>query len=98
MLMVENLAEVLRQMTIFRRLSGDDRQRLAAAAMLRTYDKGAVLFSEGDASDFLYTVISGRVKVFKTTSRGTDLILELFGPGDPVGAVAVYEARVYPAS
>src|SRR6185295_13780252 len=31
-------------------------------------------------------------------ARGTDVILELFGPGDPVGAVAVYEARPYPAS
>ena len=38
------------------------------------------------------------MKVFKTTSRGTDVILELFGPGDPVGAVAVYESRPYPAS
>jgi CRP/FNR family transcriptional regulator, nitrogen oxide reductase regulator len=38
------------------------------------------------------------VKVFKTTPRGTDVILELFGPGDPVGAVAVYESRPYPAS
>ncbi|HYM22158.1 MAG TPA: Crp/Fnr family transcriptional regulator, partial [Vicinamibacterales bacterium] len=37
-------------------------------------------------------------KVFKTTARGTDVILELFGPGDPVGAVAAYEGRAYPAS
>jgi len=26
------------------------------------------------------------------------VILEIFGPGDPVGAVAVYESRPYPAS
>jgi CRP/FNR family transcriptional regulator len=65
---------------------------------MRTYDKGALLFSEGDASDVLYTVVSGRVKVFKTTPRGSDVILELFGPGDPVGAVAVYESRAYPAT
>ena len=57
-----------------------------------------MLFSEGDGSDLLYTVVTGRVKVFKTTPRGTDVILELFGPGDPVGAVAVYESRPYPAS
>ena len=38
------------------------------------------------------------MKVFKSTPRGTDVILELFGPGDPVGAVAAYEARPYPAS
>jgi CRP-like cAMP-binding protein len=96
--MTESLAETLRRMTIFRRLSGDDRNRLAAAATVRSYDKGTVLFSEGDASDELYTIVSGRVKVFKTTPRGTDVILEIFGPGDPVGAVAVYESRPYPAS
>ena len=96
--MAENLADLLRQTTIFRRLSIGDRERLAAVASVRTYDKGALLFSEGDASDQLFTVVSGRVKVFKTTARGTDVILEIFGPGDPVGAVAVYESRPYPAT
>ena len=96
--MIQNLDDTLRQTTIFRRLSADDRQRLAAVATLRSYEKGTLLFNEGDPSDQLYTVVSGRVKVFKTTARGTDVILEIFGPGDPVGAVAVYESRAYPAS
>src|SRR5262245_38499057 len=96
--MKENLDEALRRTTIFRRLSTEDRQRLADVASIRAYEKGAVLFSEGDTSDQLYTVVNGRVKVFKTTARGTDVILEIFGPGDPVGAVAVYESRAYPAS
>ncbi|MBI3492570.1 MAG: Crp/Fnr family transcriptional regulator [Acidobacteria bacterium] len=96
--MPEPLDEILRRSTVFRRLSPDDRQRLAAVAHVREFDKGETLFSEGDASDSLYTVVSGRVKVFKTTARGTDVILEIFGPGDPVGAVAVYESRAYPAS
>lgn len=97
-LMQEQLTEILRRTTIFRRLSPDDRQRLASVASRREFEKGAMLFSEGDPSDYLYTVVSGRVKVFKTTARGTDVILEFFGPGDPVGAVAVYESRPYPAS
>jgi CRP-like cAMP-binding protein len=92
------IEDVLRLSGVFRRLTPDDRARLTAVASLREFDKGALLFSEGDDSDFLYTVASGRVKVFKTTARGTDVILELFGPGDPVGAVAVYESRPYPAT
>jgi CRP/FNR family transcriptional regulator len=92
------LDDALRRTTIFRRLPADDRQRLAAVASLREFEKGDYLFSEGDASDHLYTIVSGRVKVFKTTARGTDVILELFGAGDPVGAVAAYESRAYPAS
>jgi CRP-like cAMP-binding protein len=96
--MSETLDDILRRTTIFRRLPADDRQRLAAVASVRDFEKGAALFSEGDASDSLYTVIEGRVKVFKVTARGTDVILEIFGPGDHVGAAAVYESRAYPAS
>src|SRR6187397_1001219 len=93
-----SLDEALKRTTIFRRLSPDDRQRLEAVSRVREFDKGAVLFNEGDPSDFLYTVVTGRVKVSKTTARGTDVILEIFGPGDPVGAVAAYDSRAYPAS
>jgi len=96
--MSEGVDEALRRSVLFRRLRPDDRQRLAAVATVRAFEKGATLFSEGDGSDLLYTVVAGRVKVFKTTPRGTDVILELFGPGDPVGAVVVYESRPYPAS
>jgi CRP/FNR family transcriptional regulator, nitrogen oxide reductase regulator len=96
--MPENLEDVLRRTIIFRRLSAEDRQRLAAVANIRDFEKGAALFGEGDASDSLYVIVEGRVKVFKTTARGSDVILEIFGPGDPVGAVAVYESRAYPAS
>lgn len=96
--MNEQMDEALRRSILFRRLKPDDRQRLAAVASMREFEKGTMLFSEGDSSELLYTILSGRVKVFKTTARGTDVILEIFGPGDPVGAVAVYEARPYPAS
>jgi len=96
--MAGTLDEVLRRTTIFRRLSPEDRQLVAGVASVRQYEKGATLFNEGDTSDELYMIDSGRVKVFKTTARGTDVILEIFGPGDPVGAVAVYESRPYPAS
>lgn len=96
--MPASLDDALRRTTIFRRLSADDRQHLAAAASVRAYEKGEQLFGEGDPSDELFTVVDGRVKVFKTTARGSDVILEIFGPGDPVGAVALYESRPYPAT
>jgi CRP/FNR family transcriptional regulator len=96
--MTSPIDDLLRRTTIFRRLAPADLQRLAAVAHVREYDKGTTLFGEGDASDFMYTVVTGRVKVSKMTVRGTELILEIFGPGDPVGAVAVYESRAYPAS
>ena len=42
--------------------------------------------------------MTGRVKVYKRAPAGNDIILEIFGPGGPLGAVAAYESRPYPAS
>lgn len=89
---------MLRFSTTFRRLQPTDRQRLAEVARAQHYAKGASIFSEGDPSDFFFTVVSGRVKVFKMTPTGKDVILEVFGPGDPLGATAAYEGRPFPAS
>jgi len=90
--------EAFRRSIIFRRLAPEDRQRLAEVALVREYERGSTLFAEGDPSDFLYTIVAGRVKIVKMTARGSDVIIELFGPGDPVGAVAAYEGRAYPAT
>lgn len=90
--------ELLSQAALFRSLSPDDRARVAAVARVQTYAKGERLFAEGDAAADFYLVAAGRVKVFKMTPGGRDVILEVFGAGDPLGAVAVYEGCPFPAS
>jgi CRP-like cAMP-binding protein len=96
--MIRPTAAVLATIPLFRRVSGDDRERLAQVGQLRTYERGDAIFAEDDPSDFFYVVVTGRVKVFKHTPSGGDIILEIFGPGGPLGAVAAYESRPYPAS
>ena len=91
-------AELLQEIPLYRRLPPEERQRLAAVSRVKAYSRGEKIFSEGDASEIFYTIARGRVKIFKMTPAGKDLILEIFGPGDPFGAVAVYESRPYPAS
>jgi CRP/FNR family transcriptional regulator len=90
--------QILRDTPAFRRLSADDRQRVAAAARITTYAKGETVFAEAEPSDFFYSVATGRVKVVKMLPSGKEVILEVFGAGEPLGAVAVYEGRPFPAS
>lgn len=90
--------ELLSQAPIFQTLSDEDRARIAQVAQVVTYAKGNLLFSEGDPAQSFYVVCSGRAKVFKMTPSGKDVILEIFGVGHPLGAVAVYEGRPFPAS
>ena len=89
---------LLRTCALFSRLSPEDRRKVAEVSVVRRYEKGDRVFSEGDPSDLLFTILSGRVKVVKAIPSGKELILEILGPGDPLGAIAAYEARPYPAS
>lgn len=90
--------ELLRVTPVFSRLSPPDRKVVAAAASVREYAKGDVIFEQDAPSDAFYAIASGRVKIFKMMPNGKDLILEVFGPGDPLGALAVYGERPFPAT
>ena len=90
--------EAIQRTSMFKRLNQDDRHHLAGVSRLKSYAKGARIFGEGDPSEFFSVVVSGRVKIVKMTPAGKDVILELFGTGDPFGAVAAYEGRPFPAS
>ena len=53
---------------------------------------------EGDPAESLCIVKSGRVRIVRHSKAGKDVILELLGPGEIFGGVAVIENRPYPAS
>jgi CRP-like cAMP-binding protein len=99
--MPHDIAEVetiLRKTPVFQRLSPPDLHTVAQAAAVRRYDRGEILFEQDGPSDAFYTIASGRVKIFKMLPTGKDVILEVFGKGDPLGAVAAYDGRPFPAS
>lgn len=96
--MDEEAREALRRHPLFRALAPADVDALAPAVRLRRYARGEAIFREGEPSDHFFSVIEGRVKVFKVTPGGKEVILEIFDRDDPLGAVAVYEQRPYPAS
>ena len=89
---------VLKITPVFRKLSVPDLQTVAQAATVRQYEKGQVIFEQDSPADAFYTIASGRVKIFKMLPTGKDLILEIFGTGDPLGAIAAYDGRPFPAS
>ena len=96
--MPNDLVSLLAAVPIFRRLEPEDRRRIAAVSTLKEVEKGDEIFSEGEPAEAFYAVISGRVKVIKSTPAGKEIILEIFGPGDPLGAVVAYEGRPFPAT
>jgi CRP/FNR family transcriptional regulator len=80
---------------------GLDRKYYDDLAMIVTdqvFKKGENIFAEGDEGTGFYVVLSGRVKIFKVSPEGKEQILHIFGPGEPIGEVAVFTGRPFPAS
>jgi CRP/FNR family transcriptional regulator len=82
---------------ILANLGPEDRAALTPLCALAAYDKGATIFTEGEPAERIHFLFLGRVKIVKA-ARDRDLIIEILGPGEPVGAVAVFERRAFPAT
>jgi CRP-like cAMP-binding protein len=74
-----------------------ERALLEPMCRLRRYEKGETIFEEGAPADRIHFVVEGRVKIVKATGT-RELILEILGAGEPVGAVAAFERRSFPAA
>lgn len=96
--MSASIEGLLQGIPMFRRLGPEDRGQIAAVSSLVEFDRGEEIFAEGDLARWLYVALDGHVKIAKLTPAGREVILEIFGPGDPIGAVAVYEGKTFPAS
>ncbi len=63
-----------------------------------SFDKGEMIFFEGDLGRGFFVVASGKVKVFKVAASGKEQILHIFGEGETFGEVPVFHGAPFPAS
>ena len=57
-----------------------------------------ILFREGESADMLHCVLSGYVRVYKLDPDGREADVELYGPGDLIGASVVLDGGRYGAT
>jgi CRP-like cAMP-binding protein len=92
--MVEHIASI----PLFHELPGGQIEQLSMILTDQVFRRGQLIFSEGDEGTGFYVVISGRVKIFKLSVDGKEQILHIFGPGEPIGEVAVFAGKRFPAN
>jgi CRP-like cAMP-binding protein len=85
--MSASVRQMLSTIPVFRFLDPRERDEVARVSTAQLYGKGRQIFAEGGPTDFFFAIVSGRVKVYKVTPTGGDVILSIFGPGDTLGAV-----------
>jgi CRP-like cAMP-binding protein len=74
---------------LFADVPAEDVRRLLSIARRRTFRKGEVVFHRDDLAESLHLVVRGRFAVRITTSLGESALLDVLGPGDAFGELAL---------
>ncbi len=82
---------------VFRVLSCDRVRQLRPLLHECRFEPRRVLYFEGADSDRLWIVQQGQVRLYKSSPRGQIMTLDVLGPGEVFGALAV-EQSTYPSS
>lgn len=93
-----DLSKTLRQSPLFAGSTDDDIAAILRICKVREYDRGEVLFDEGELAQGFYIVAVGRVKVYKLSPEGKERILHVVQPGGNFAEAAIFADGLYPAS
>jgi CRP/FNR family cyclic AMP-dependent transcriptional regulator len=74
---------------LFANLDESALRALAPHGAVRTFPKNAVVVNQGDETDSLYILLSGRVKAFVGEEDGREVVLTTAGAGDYFGEVVL---------
>ncbi|HWZ07349.1 MAG TPA: Crp/Fnr family transcriptional regulator [Bradyrhizobium sp.] len=88
-----NKLAVLRKHPYFCDLGPEAFDQLCRYAKHATLKRGSTIFSKGDAGNSLVAVISGTVKISISSPDGRTAILNLIGPGEIFGEVALLDGH-----
>lgn len=75
----------------FSGLGQDVLSQLAEGTQLRRYRQDEIICWFGEKCEGLYTIQRGRVKLFKLSPKGRELIIQIFSDGDTFNEVPVFD-------
>jgi len=93
--------DVLKRMqtlTLFQGIPAEKLKALAQRTFYRIYKAGEMFIGETDPAHAFYVVITGQIKLYKSSPEGREQTLTLLGPGDPFGMCTAFAIESFPAN
>ncbi|MCF6321471.1 MAG: nitrate- and nitrite sensing domain-containing protein [Rhizobiaceae bacterium] len=87
---LEEHLPIIRSLPAFSQLDADELSNLLKHADIRKYEKGKLLFMQGEILSRYYLILGGWVKLYKGTNSGEEAILQMLSSGDSLMEAAVF--------
>jgi CRP/FNR family transcriptional regulator len=89
---------LLKNIQLFSSLTDQELQKISAKIKIRTFKKNQTILREEDTNEYMYTILSGRVKVVQTTEDGRETIIAMHNTGDFFGEMSLIDGKTMPAT
>jgi CRP-like cAMP-binding protein len=97
MSMLSNL-ELIRRVPLFALLTSAQAESVADAVIKRRFKRGEVIVEQGDKSNTLFIILTGRARVITADKRGREVILATLQPGDYIGEMSLIDNEAHSAT
>jgi len=95
--MLSNL-DLLRRVPLFSLLTVTQAEVISGAVIKRRFKRGEVLVEQGQKSDALFILLTGRARVMSSDSRGREVILATLSQGDYLGEMSIIDNQPHSAT
>lgn len=86
-----DLTELLRNVAIFKDLTGDELALVAETCKQHRFNSGEYIFHEGEEGNRLYLIIDGEVRISRDVPGSGEEALAILKPGALFGEMAVFD-------
>ena len=95
--MLSNL-DLLRRVPLFSLLTVTQAEVISGAVTKQRYKRGEVLVEQGQKSNALFILLTGRARVMTSDSRGREVILATLAQGDYLGEMSIIDNEPHSAT
>ena len=92
MSMLSNL-ELIRRVPLFALLTANQAESVADAVVKRRFKRSEIIVEQGEKSNTLFIILTGRVRVVTSDKRGREVILATLQPGDYIGEMSLIDSE-----
>ncbi len=86
------------EQSIFQSINNEQYTLMNRSRVMHTYEKGSLIFREGNRPFGAYCIVSGSVKMYRLTDEGREQIIRILGPGEMLGLASLFSEETYSCS
>jgi len=89
---------LLADLPLFGGMTDAELDDVLSSAASRRFQQGETVFEQGEAADWFYVLLHGRLRVTQVTPQGEQVVIRMVNPGDLFGIAQALQRLDYPGT